>query len=217
MPLGCDFAVPYVLLGQRNWGKTCRPGVRCPLILIHGILLEGLCHDTESSRGSFSWLTWNLWFQHAIVCKTQRIWFFSSACKTLIFAYVCNVQNFSSSRSGILIKVSDSLWFMERLRGGQGSDPPHAAGTEERGGWDLEVWKLWGYLKADRCFVVLLSRDSMAYISLCSNICKNHLLQVLLLIWTLFHSAFETAFPVFIPGTYLDVSKCELQLYRCWI
>ena len=44
-------------------------------------------------------------------------------------------------------------------------------------------------------------------------ICKNHLLQVLLLIWTLFHSAYETAFPVFIPGTYLDVSKCELQLY----
>ena len=119
-------------------------------------------------------------------CRIQnsKICFFSFACKTLIFA----VFNFFSFRSGFQTPFDSWSVFARWSR----SDPPHAAGTEDRGRSGFEVLEVvvLGYLKADRS--VLLSRDSIAYISLCSNIYvyKSHLLQVLRLLINTFRHSF---------------------------
>ena len=77
------FCRAYVLLGQ-NWGKTCRPGERCPLILIHGIFIRSLvelCPNLEIC--GFSMLSYpklkELWLSSALA----RPWFLQ--CSKLFF------------------------------------------------------------------------------------------------------------------------------------
>ena len=54
----------------------------------------------------------------------------------------CSVQFFLPFDQGFRLPSIHGAF----LRGGQGSDPPHAAGTEDRGRSGFEVWKLffWG-------------------------------------------------------------------------
>ena len=95
---------------------------------------------------------------------------------------------FSSFRSGFQTPF-DSWSVFARWSRKWSSTCSRDWGQRQIGFWSLEVVLL-GYLKADRS--VLLSRDSIAYISLCSNIYvyKSHLLQVLLLLINTFRHSF---------------------------
>ena len=210
--MNCDFAVPYVLLGQ-NWGKTCRPGERCPLILIHGIFIRSLvelCPNLEIC--GFSMLSYpklkELWLSRALA----RPWFLQ--CSKLFFLSILGSRFQTPFDSWSVCEVVKEaiLHMQQELR----NEADRILKFGSCGG----TWR--------RIEVFCYPTPQFYGISLCSKVyllCsyiytrKNHLLQVLLLIWTLFHSAYETAFTVFIPGTYLWMFQNISRnfTYKCWI
>ena len=133
----------------------------------------------------------------------------------------CSVQIFSSFRSykdqGFrlpLIHGTFARWSRKRS-----STCSTDWGKRQIGSWSLEVVQ--GYLKADRSFIVLLSRDSIAYISLCRNIRKSHLLQVLLLLINTFRHSFIQHMKHHFQFSFqllhwFQNPSCNFT-YQCWI